>query len=114
MYGIGHAKLASLLILLAITIAGCSGQNAGPDSSRDSNSERDTGTDTEIPVVEPTVLEPTTQSPENLSRAQQQLDSQCAQMDLEEAENMGMPPREFGCEPDGTGIPIKEWLEEDR
>lgn len=114
MYGIRHAKLASLSILLAITIAGCSGQDAGPDSSRDSTPERDTGTDTEIPVVEPTVQEPTTQSPENLSRAQQQLDSQCAQMDLEEAENMGMPPEEFGCEPDGTGVPIKEWLKEGR
>ncbi len=114
MYRIRHAKLASLSILLDLSVAGCSGQDAGPDSSRNSTAERNTGTDTEIPVVDPTVREPTTQSPENLSRAQQQLDAQCAQMDLEEAENMGMPPREFGCEPDGTGIPIKEWLEEDR
>lgn len=109
------ALSAFLLLLAAGALAGCSGDGTGSDSSGDSTSTGEgSGTATEIPVVEPTVQEPTTRSPESLSRAQRQLDAQCAQMDIQEAREMGIPPEEYGCDADGTGVPIREWLEQSR
>jgi hypothetical protein len=35
-------------------------------------------------------------------------------MDIQEAREMGIPPEEYGCDADGTGIPIREWMEQDR
>lgn len=108
---IGLVVCSFLLLLLVMGIAvGCSGEDRDSNApSRESSASEPT---TEIPVEDPTVLEPTTRSPEDLSRAQRQLDAQCAQMDIQEAREMGIPPQEYGCNPDGTGIPVKEWMEQ--
>lgn len=101
-----------LLVLVLGVAAGCSGQDR--DSNVPSRESSEPETVIEAPIEEPTVLEPTTRSPEELSRAQRQLDAQCAQMDIQEAQEMGVPPEEYGCEADGTGIPVREWIEQGR
>lgn len=100
------ARWALLLLLTIGAVAGCSEQETD-EPPRPST----TVSTTEIPVEEPTVQDPAPKSPEDLSRAQRQLDAQCAQMDIQEARNMGIEPEEFGCEADGTGIPVREWME---
>ena len=103
-------KWALLLLLTMGAVSGCSEQEAD-EPSRSPNAGATQEPTTEIPVEEPTVQDLRPKSPEELSRAQRQLDAQCAQMDIQEAQNMGIKPEKFGCEADGTGIPIKEWIE---
>lgn len=95
--------------LLTLFVAGCSGETSGEDSG--DIPEAAPETTIEAPVMEPTVQNAAPRSSEDLREAQRELDAQCAQMDIQEAQEMGMPPEEYGCEADGTGIPAQEWID---
>jgi hypothetical protein len=98
--------------LLTLLVAGCSGETSGQDSEGAPDSPgRDSEKTIQVPLDEPTVRDASPRTPEELSEAQRELDAQCAQMDVQEAQEMGMPPEEFGCEADGTGVPVREWLD---
>ena len=107
-------RFSMMAMVLILLLAGCSDQErSGPPTTAPPETEPAASTTTaEIPVLEPTVRDRTLQTPEEVSRAQQELDAQCAQMDIQEAQEMGIAPEEYGCEPDGTGIPVREWVEQ--
>lgn len=47
-----------------------------------------------------------------MRQAQEELDAACAQIDIQDIQEMGIDPAEYGCEEDGTGIPVEEWIEQ--
>lgn len=51
------------------------------------------------------------QSPE-MRQAQEELDEACAEIDVRDMQDIGVPPEEYGCEEDGTGMPVGEWIEQ--
>jgi hypothetical protein len=96
-------------MLLVLLLAGCSGGTSGKESE---GAPGPTEPTIQAPVMEPTVQDPTPQGPAELREAQRELDAQCAQIDIQEAQKMGMPPEKYGCEADGTGIPVQEWIDQ--